>query len=66
MKKKLLVAAYWLVLLVGLVGVLVVGAFKVGGYNLNIETEAQTHERMIHASLEAEAEYYQMLENNMN
>lgn len=63
--KKILVAGYWLVLVAGLVTVLTVGAFKVGGYNLNIETEAQTHERMIHASLEAEAEYYAQLQRNL-
>lgn len=66
MKKKVLVAAYWLVLVVGLVGVLVVGAFKVGGYNLNIETEAQTHERVMNAGRQAEADYLLMLQDNMN
>lgn len=61
-----MVAVMWLVLVAGLVAVLVVGAFKIGGYNLNIETEAQTHERVMNASLEAEADYYAQLQRNLD
>jgi hypothetical protein len=58
--------AFWAVMVVALVVVIVVAAFKVGGYNLNIETEAQTHERVMNAGRQAEADYLLMLQDNMN